>query len=62
MFDDFEPIPDKPCYIIPKELLDEILTQATNKRNNWEFPNEMYIEADSSIGVVEYIIQNSKLI
>jgi hypothetical protein len=58
----FEPTPNKSCYVIPKEILDEILAQANKKRDAWQFPNEMWIEADSSIGVVEYIIQNSQLI
>lgn len=62
VFDYFVPTPDEPYHIIPKKLLDEILTQATLKRNKWEFPNEMWIEANSSIDVVEYIIENSKLI
>lgn len=50
------------CYIIPKELLDEILSQAIVERNNWEFPNEMFIEADTCVEVVEYIVQHSELI
>ena len=49
-------------YIISKELIDSILIQAQIKKSNWEFPNEMYIEADTVIDTIDYLKENSQLI
>lgn len=52
----------KKYYIISKELIDSILIQAQIKKSNWEFPNEMYIEADTVIDTLTYLKENSQLI
>ena len=49
-------------YIVSKEMIDSILIQAQIKKSNWEFPNEMYIEADTVIDTINYIKENSQLI
>ena len=52
----------KPYYEISKEFLDEILSQAITKRDNYEFPNEAWIEANACIDTIEHIVQNSSFV
>ena len=55
-------MPSNEYYIVSKEFVDSILIQAQIKKSNWEFPNEMYIEADTVIDTINYIKENSQLI